>query len=82
VLDVDGQHFSTLMKMNLTLAVPLCLVQLEQHLLALFLFVPSNCARCGVGYSPMVTMIYELLLLTYSLWPLGVLMSYSENFCE
>jgi hypothetical protein len=26
--------------------------------------------------------IYELLLLTFSLWPQGVFMSCSENFCE
>jgi hypothetical protein len=42
VLDVDGQHFSDLMKMSLTLAVPLCMVQFEYHLLALVLLLPSN----------------------------------------
>jgi hypothetical protein len=42
VLDVDGQHSSALMKMSLTWVVLLCLVQLEQYLLALVLLLPSN----------------------------------------
>jgi hypothetical protein len=65
----------------------------EQHLLALDLLLPTN-VQMWFGLltngelAPFLTpslwlrRFYELLLLTSSLWPQGVLMSCSENFCE
>jgi hypothetical protein len=76
-----------------TATAHLCPVQLEQHLLALVLLLPSNVQyvvwathqwwACSFSHSqPLAWEFYELLFLTSSLWPQGILMSLLWENCE
>jgi hypothetical protein len=69
------------------------LVQLGQHLLALVLLLPSSVQgvlwathqwwACSFSHSqPIAWGVLWASLLTSSLWPQGVFISCSENFCE
>jgi hypothetical protein len=94
MLDVDGQYFSALMKMSLTLGSTSLPGSALRNTSLLLNFSYLLVCKMWFGlltngeFAPFLTpslwlgRIYELLLLTSSLWPQGVLMSCSENFCE